>query len=273
MIPYFTLRVFNFTYQISVGFMIELICLLCIAGFTYFSLRKEIKIWNIFFFVTLSAITAIMGSKLFYIIFTQPRLIYTQPSLIWSGGDGNSFYGSMIVVSAIILLITKYFFSSKLFDKAQFMLALIIPFSFTLMKISCFAKGCCYGKISTLKLAVTFWHPHSGTPFLGFPLHPVQLYEALSGLILTLFIFILYKKYNFKATNLLLTTFFILPLSRFITENFRGDHPIYDSLNSLTINQWLSILMITLSTAIFYFINIYKKYRVNYEISAHTFMH
>jgi phosphatidylglycerol:prolipoprotein diacylglycerol transferase len=88
-------------------------------------------------------------------------------------------------------------------------------------RIGCFFAGCCYGKYCDLPWAVTFNNPDSLAP-QGLPLHPTQLYEALSNMAIFLFLFFFrkHKKYDGQIFWLYV---FIYGITRSFIEIFRAD--------------------------------------------------
>jgi phosphatidylglycerol---prolipoprotein diacylglyceryl transferase len=120
-------------------------------------------------------------------------------------------------------------------------------------RIGCFLNGCCYGDRCDLPWAVQF--PMGSVPdmalvlrgFVGadqdltLRLHPTQLYSSLDGLLLFL---LTYAYFPFRPRNGAVIALGALtyPLTRFALEMLRGDE--YGQFStSLTISQWISILM------------------------------
>ncbi len=92
-------------------------------------------------------------------------------------------------------------------------------------RLGCFAAGCCYGKACDLPWAVTFTDARAyqltGVT-LGAPLHPTQIYHALSDLLILIITASLMKRRRFSGQVfwVYVLTYAIL---RFIVEFFRGD--------------------------------------------------
>jgi phosphatidylglycerol:prolipoprotein diacylglycerol transferase len=92
-------------------------------------------------------------------------------------------------------------------------------------RLGCFYAGCCYGTISSLPWAVTFFDVEaqsiSGTP-LATPLHPVQLYSFLASIFITATLLILFKRRHLAGQ--VSGCYFILEgVMRTIIEYWRGD--------------------------------------------------
>jgi phosphatidylglycerol---prolipoprotein diacylglyceryl transferase len=92
-------------------------------------------------------------------------------------------------------------------------------------RLGCFSAGCCFGTDCHAPWAVTFTNPvaqaFSGTP-LGIPLHPVQLYNSFSNLVVMTVLLVARPKRAFQGQ--ILALYFLLEgLGRVITETWRGD--------------------------------------------------
>lgn len=86
-------------------------------------------------------------------------------------------------------------------------------------RIGCFLGGCCYGRASEVPWAVSFPVGHA---VAGVPVHPVQLYDALYGVVGLVVVALLYKKRRFGG-EALCAFFASYALYRFSTELFRAD--------------------------------------------------
>jgi phosphatidylglycerol---prolipoprotein diacylglyceryl transferase len=88
-------------------------------------------------------------------------------------------------------------------------------------RIGCFLAGCCYGQETSLPWGVVFTDPNS-LARLNVPLHPTQLYDAVSGLVLFLFLIWISRRKVFEGQVFWL---FILlySITRFFIEMLRGD--------------------------------------------------
>jgi len=174
------------------------------------------KIMDLCFYIL---IAAILGSRLFYVA-TSPEVFMKNPVeifKIWNGG--LVFYGGFIAAlfTGLIYLKLK---NISLWKTADIM-APSIALAHFFGRIGCFFAGCCYGKYCALPWAVTFNNPDSLAP-QGLPLHPTQLYEALSNMAIFLFLFFFrkHKKYDGQIFWLYV---FIYGITRSFIEIFRAD--------------------------------------------------
>jgi phosphatidylglycerol:prolipoprotein diacylglycerol transferase len=166
---------------------------------------------------------AIVGSRVFYVIFVEPSMITRNPLdlfLIWKGG--LVFQGGLIfAVGYTIYFVRKH--KLPLWTWLD-MFAPAIPLGHIFGRIGCFMSGCCYGREAAHDLwcAVTFPHDPASFAPSGIPLYPTQLMESFGNIIvfLILFIFRRYKKFEGSVIGLYLVCYGIL---RFTIELFRGD--------------------------------------------------
>lgn len=200
-------------------------------------------------------ISAIVGSRLFYVLFHlsefKGRWIYTflpvQPDgtiglggLIFLGG----FVGALLS-SAIYIHIKKMSFW-KMADTVAPSLALGLFFG----RIGCFLNGCCYGKVCDLPWGVVF-PPQSPAGFqMGdVAIHPTQLYSSAYGLIIFIILMLLDKKERFDG---FLFTFFLIlyGISRFTVDFFRFYESQMFLIDGIGFNQILSLLLVITGVAV-----------------------
>lgn len=195
-------------------------------------------------------VSSLFGARIFHVLFEKPELL-KNPELIFTHYDGMTFNGSLLFGFLIFYFSLRFFTKEQrplLWDK----LAIITAFSYGVLRIGCFANGCCWGKISAVSWHVKYTHSQY-MPWLGLPVHPVQLYDSLLGFfILTILLNCKHKK---KLTGHLFPIFLILySCGRFITEYFRGDSFRGENLIfNLSTSQIVSVLTI-LGVSTFYLI-------------------
>jgi phosphatidylglycerol:prolipoprotein diacylglycerol transferase len=154
--------------------------------------------WRPWLFVIVALLVP-AGAKLLYLvefgIFNAGRA--DSPFTRMAVGDGFRLPGGILLVGLIAPLLCKGAGLPPLraLDAALPTMGLVI----FCVRIGCFLNGCCFGRISDLPWAVSFprgslahlWHVSQGlTPLSAphsLPVHPLQLYFALAGLLLFLF--------------------------------------------------------------------------------------
>src|SRR5579871_2426235 len=112
-------------------------------------------------------------------------------------------------------------------------LALALAFG----KFGCFMAGCCTGIPSSLPWAVVFTDPLSLASPKGVPVHPVQVYESASWVLLTVCLVALRARRHFPG-EVGIGFFFGFAVVRSALEVFRGDSVYFGPLTSY---QWMAI--------------------------------
>lgn len=165
-------------------------------------------------------------------------------SLLQAGGV---FYGGFIaaVLMALWYLRRHSLSTWKVADVAAPSIALGHAFG----RLGCFAAGCCYGIATDLPWGVTFTDTYAGTLVgvpLNIPLHPTQLYEAATNLLLFAGLLWFYRRKQFDGQ-----VFWVYVLSysalRFFHEFLRGDPRGALFGDALSTSQFIAILAATVA--------------------------
>jgi phosphatidylglycerol:prolipoprotein diacylglycerol transferase len=202
---------------------------------------------ELFFYTVLAAI---VGSRILFVLINFD-LFRENPFRIlnlWEGG--LVFYGGFLLAVGVAIGYMRWYRLPmlKLFDLLSPLIGLGLFFG----RIGCFLAGCCYGKETSLPWGVTFTNPDS-LARLNVPLHPTQLYDALNGLFIFLFLSWLERR---KAFDGQIISLFILiySIARFLIEMLRGDPRGFIFQNLLSTSQGIGILLAILSIfMLFYF--------------------
>jgi phosphatidylglycerol:prolipoprotein diacylglycerol transferase len=168
-------------------------------------------------------LASLIGSKVL-MLFTEPDY-REHPSLLFSLDflrSGGVFYGGLIGA-----VVTGYFLMRRYklpWWKTADACAPGIALGNVLGRQGCFSAGCCWGKPTTLPWGVKFTelgHEITGVP-TGVYLHPTQLYESFSMLIVFFFLLWLHRHRRFSGQVIL---FYVLIYAavRFVIEFFRND--------------------------------------------------
>ncbi len=165
-------------------------------------------------------VAALLGARLFYVLIEWPFFLEHPLKVfeIWKGG--LVFYGGFTCAA-----LASLWFVKKRGLAAWPTADVVVPslaLGQALGRLGCFFAGCCYGMECHLPWAVTFTD-RTGLARLDTPLHPTQLYSALSNfLIFAVLHFLLRPRQRFPGQ--LLGTYLVLyPASRFAIEFLRGD--------------------------------------------------
>jgi phosphatidylglycerol:prolipoprotein diacylglycerol transferase len=168
-------------------------------------------------------LASLIGSKVL-MLFTEPDY-REHPSLLFSLDflrSGGVFYGGLIGA-----VVTGYFLMRRYklpWWKTADACAPGIALGNVLGRQGCFSAGCCWGKPTTLPWGVKFTelgHEITGVP-TGVYLHPTQLYESFSMLIVFFFLLWLHRHRRFSGQVILFYAL-IYAAVRFVIEFFRDD--------------------------------------------------
>ncbi len=168
-------------------------------------------------------ISSIIGARILYVVINWQDYSRNPFDIVkvWEGG--LIFYGGL--VSGILTAIW-YLKRNKLkFSKVADILSPSLALGSAIGRIGCFLNGCCYGK-----------NPHIS----------LQLVESVVGFIIFLILLILEKR---QRQDGFLFWFFIFLYSatRFLTEGLRYNEVNYILFAGLSISQYISILLASIS--------------------------
>lgn len=163
-----------------------------------------------------SIISAIVGSRIFYIIVNYHEYVNDPIKVFYLHKGGLVFYGGLIgVVAALSYYITKNKFD---YFKTADMLITSLPLGHFFGRIGCFLNGCCYGAVTSSAFGINF--PNLKEAALR---HPTQLYEAAFCLI-SLFVLLVVEKFVKKADGILFVSYiYMYSTWRFAIEFLRDD--------------------------------------------------
>lgn len=188
-------------------------------------------------------ISAIIGSRILYLIVNDPSRLIKEPwsiFMIWEGG--LVFYGGVIfAVTASVIYMAKN--KMKFLSYADvFAPGLVIGHA--IGRIGCLMAGCCHGAAAGSHwYAIVFpGDPHSSAP-ANIPLYPTQLIESSGDLLIFLFLVLFrkHKKFDGQIFALYLVLYSIL---RFFNEMLRGDTDRgYIVQNTISTAQGISIAL------------------------------
>lgn len=192
-------------------------------------------------------LASLIGSKIL-MLFTEPE--YRDHPLRLLSLDflrsGGVFYGGLLGA-----VLTGYFLMRRYklpWWKTADACAPGIAIGNFFGRQGCFAAGCCWGKPTSLPWGVKFTelgHEITGVP-IDVPLHPTQLYESFSMLIVFFFLLWLHKRRRFSG-QVILFYGLLYSIIRFIIEFFRddprGDILGLTSMTGLSTSQIISLIV------------------------------
>lgn len=204
------------------------------------------------------SLAGIIGGRLFYIILNFGDFLKDPATYIFSR-EGFVFIGGFLVglPVAIIYLKKKKQDMWLVLDVMMPSLALAHAFG----RIGCLFAGCCYGAVCNLPWAVkfpqqslAFWdHLNHGlienNSLSSLPVHPTQIYEAITNFLIFIILMLLWKKIKFRG-QITAAYLFLYSIARFSIEYFRGDNPkIFFGI--FTTTQFICLFTFTASIIIY----------------------
>jgi len=231
----------------SYGLLLVTAYLVAIAVTAHLAEKNRIArsyAWDLGFVVIISAL---IGAKLLMVV-SELGIYLREPSLLLSvefWRAGGVFYGGLLgAIAGSALYGWKH-------PRMPFWLmadaaAPAIALGQSIGRLGCFAAGCDYGSPAQAPWAVTFTDVYAsertGVP-LNIPLHPAQLYESFTTLLIFAFLLFLHRKRRFpgQVFALYLITY---GAARFILEFFRGDVDRGFVFAWVSTSQFVSVLII-----------------------------
>jgi phosphatidylglycerol:prolipoprotein diacylglycerol transferase len=164
-------------------------------------------------------IWAIVGSRLLYVVMNYQAYAGNPLEILklWKGG--LTFQGGLLASC-----LTLFWYAKKYCIKLGRLADILAPsvaIGQAFGRIGCFFAGCCYGKETHLYWAITFRDPESLAP-VGIPLHPTQIYHALS-LFLIFLILMGIRRFKTFEGEIAWSYLLLHSVQRSFIENFRGD--------------------------------------------------
>ena len=191
------------------------------------------------------ALAAVLGSKVLMLVedwkyySANPSSIFTVATLQAAGVFYGGFLGALLAAAWYIRRHRMQFLQTA----DVFVPGLLLGHA--IGRMGCFAAGCCWGRPSSLPWAVTFSdlyaHDLVGVP-LGIPLHPAQLYEVATLLLLWAIVMRVARRDVFPGQ--LLSLYLILyGVARFALEFARDRAGSQMPFGLLSLSQLLAVLM------------------------------
>ena len=194
-------------------------------------------------FLTWATLGVVLGGRLGYVLFYQPRTYLHDPLgifAVWQGG--MSFHGGMLGVSLAVVWFCRRQHIPLLGFADR--LAVVAPVGLCLGRIANFINGELWGRAALDSVPWAMVFPYAG-PVLR---HPSQIYQALlEGLILFLVMWLLARQDAIRARFGVLTGIFLAgyAIARIIGEMFREPDAFLGFLAfGTTMGQVLSVPML-----------------------------
>jgi phosphatidylglycerol:prolipoprotein diacylglycerol transferase len=249
MYPLIDFNPLGFALSMSTGLVLDLVCWIVGAVVFCFLMRNRAVWWKNSILACFTPLIGFLGARIFHLIWessTPISEISFESLLVF---DGMTFYGALLFGWLTFHILAKSLYRlPNIRDTAYDFTAIIVAFIYAVLRVGCFANGCCWGRLCRYPWRVVYTDPNTVMPYIGIPVHPVQLYDSFAGVLIGV-ILIAYYRSRRKIAGLLFPIFiFLQAVARLITETFRGDsYRRDDLLLHLSTSQWISICLILLS--------------------------
>ena len=205
--------------------------------------KQSISLYKVFGLVILIQASSSLGSRLLYAVNNYSQFETNLMGVFSLSPGGFYFTGGLIlsIFAAVVYMKATHLPSWKIADFAVPALAVGI----FLTKIGCFLGGCCFGKETCFFLAVRFPPDSLAAQKFGVLhlVHPTQLYEAFSGLIILAVVILYVRKHRIFDGQLFLSFMILYLIARTFNEALRGD-AVHNYIFHLTQTQFLNIMLI-----------------------------
>ncbi len=173
-------------------------------------------------------ISSLIGARLFYVIgfFDQFRSNIWTIFAFWEGG--MVFYGGLIFAAGALFLEAKKNKLSPL--KCLDIASLSAGIGYSIGRIGCFLRGCCYGLQCSPPWGIHF-------PGIEGTVIPTQLYSSVAGILIFAVLAHIYDRKQYDG-QVVYWGVILYSVYRFLIEFFR-DYPSH--YFGLTASQWISI--------------------------------
>lgn len=169
----------------------------------------------------------VIGTKIFAYSIDEWHYMFTN--MTYLPNHQKTMFGGFLL-GTVSFLILRHILNFR--HSAWDTVAIAVPAAVSIQSIGCFYYGCCFGKVTSLPWAVQYpvmslAHYHqfeSGVitynNLFSLPVHPVQLYQCLGGLLVILLV-MRTRRFLKAQGSILLISMIFFALVRFIIEFFR----------------------------------------------------
>lgn len=253
----FTIRNINITFY-SIGIFI-------ILGFIFFNLSviklaiykyKNPKFW--FDNIILLSIVTVIGARSAFVLQNLDRFTNNMHSIFLP--DGFSFYGGALAFVIALFIMNINNIKNMIIWLDIFSASFFIWLFFSY--IGHFLDGSNYGVPTDLPLGVIYRSIDTPVPYT-IPIHPTQLYYAIFGIIVFIFLYWIIKNNRMQHGKITLFSIFAIAIADFCLQ-FLVDDKIILYWN-LSLSQMIDIaLIIIASLLLFFFSDIKAKFLETY---------
>lgn len=194
-------------------------------------------------------ISGLIGGRLLFVITRWDYFMHDPVAIfkVWEGG--LVFFGGL----ALAIPVGIYYLRKRRIDVWKSidigMPCVAIAHSFG--RIGCLSAGCCYGKPTGTDFGIILYSELVDPDYRGIRLHPTQIYESVSLMVLFFGLLWVFKHKKFDG-QVGLTYLMTYPIIRSIIEIYRGDLVRGFVIEGvLSTSQFISILFFIAALAIY----------------------
>lgn len=181
-----------------------------VAGLLYFGRKRGIESGALVDLMYVCLFAGLLGARLFYVSFhPQEFTELKRMFFVWQGGL-SQVGGLLFALPAYFLYLRRR--KLPLWELSD-LIGFLMPFCQAMIRLGCFAAGCCGGKECALPWSVVFAN-----------MHPTQLYESGSLFLLSALLFMLWKKQKLQRGDIACLYFVGEGALRFSVDFLRADH-------------------------------------------------
>ena len=193
----------------------------------YEGFRRKFPLLSWVLILAFIRLAVVIGTKLFSYSSDEWSYMLQNHTLL-QNPEKTMFGGVLLGVGAY--LIARYLLKFR--HSAWDTVAIAFPVAVSIQTIGCFFYGCCFGSVCHMPWAVQYpvmslahYHQFSAglltyNDLYSLPVHPVQLYQALGGMLVILLV-IRFRRLWKAEGSLLLSSVIFFALARFLIEFFR----------------------------------------------------
>jgi phosphatidylglycerol:prolipoprotein diacylglycerol transferase len=244
----------------SYGLMIFAACAAALAMAVWRARRERIDPNAVYELATWLFLGGVIGARVFYFV-QHPEALHHPSDLFRTWRGGNVFYGCILggLTGSILYWFRRPFPFLGMCDVA----APAVAIGAALGRIGCFLNGCCHGAVSDLPWALCFpngshaWVRQLNAGLIppeaptSLPVHPTQLYSALAGLVVLVFL-LGYARRPRRAGELMALLMIVYPLTRWPIEALRSDEAAIFA--GMTWSQHISLALLVGGLALQFFL-------------------
>jgi phosphatidylglycerol:prolipoprotein diacylglycerol transferase len=242
----------------SYGVMIFLACFAALGIGVWRARRDKIDTNSVYELATWLFLGGVVGARGLYVLL-HPETIHSLADVFRSWQGGNVFYGCILggLTGSMLYWCRRPFPFWGMCDVA----APAVAIGAAVGRIGCFLNGCCDGVVCNLPWGVRFpagshaWVRQLNAGLISpdapasLPVHPTQLYAALSGFIV-LGLLLAYFPRRRRPGEAMALLMILYALSRWPIEALRSDERAF--IAGMTASQAISVALLVLGLAVWF---------------------